>query len=81
MHFAEPLYFYLIALIPLLTGFVIWGENKRRTLAARFVDASLLPRLVHPGVWEKRRTRTRFLIGGLLCLIVALAQPRWGFQW
>ena len=81
MRFAEPLYFYLIALIPLLTGFVVWGENKRRALSARFVDASLLSRLVHPGVRGQRRTQTRLLIGGLLCLIIALAQPRWGFQW
>ena len=81
MRFAEPLYLYLIALIPLLTGFVVWGENKRRALSARFVDASLLSRLVHPGIQEQRRTQTRLLIGGLLCLIIALAQPRWGFQW
>ena len=49
MRFGEPLYFYLIGLIPLLIAFMIWGEKKRKMLSAQFVDASLLSRLVSPG--------------------------------
>jgi len=81
MRFAEPFYFYLIGLIPLLMVFIIWAENKRKALAHRFVDPSLLSRLVSPTVREQRRFKTKFMIWGFLFLIIALAQPRWGFQW
>jgi Ca-activated chloride channel family protein len=81
MRFGEPLYLYLIVLIPLLAGFMIWAEKKRKSLSAQFVDASLLSRLVNPGVVEQRRRKTRLLIWGLVFLMIALAQPRWGFQW
>lgn len=81
MRFGEPLYLYLIILIPLLIGFMVWAEKKRRALSTQFVDASLLSRLVSPKVVEQRRRKTRLLIWGLVFLMFALAQPRWGFQW
>ncbi len=81
MRFGEPLYLYLIVLLPLLIGFMIWAEKKRKALSAQFVDASLLSRLVSPGVVEQRRRKTKLLIWGLVFLMIALAQPRWGFQW
>ena len=81
MRFGEPLYLYLILLIPLLIGFLIWAEKKRKILSARFVDVSLLSRLVSPRAVEQRRTKNKLLVWGLVFLMVALAQPRWGFQW
>lgn len=81
MRFGEPLYFYLIALIPLLIGFMIWAEKKRKMLSAQFVDASLLSRLISPRTVGQRRTKTKLLIWGLVFLMIALTQPRWGFQW
>jgi len=81
MQFGEPLYLYLTLLIPLLVGFIFWAEKKRKTLATRFVDASLLSRLASPEAVKQRRTKTKLLIWGLVLLMVALAQPRWGFQW
>lgn len=81
MRFGEPLYFYLLLLIPLLIGFSIWAEKKRKVLSAKFVDASLLSRLVGPGVAKQRRTKTKLLMWSLVFLVIALAQPRWGFQW
>ncbi|MDH5459196.1 MAG: VWA domain-containing protein, partial [Nitrospinota bacterium] len=81
MRFGEPLYLYLLILIPLLIGFMIWAERKRKALSAQFAEASLLSRLVSPGVVEQRRRKFRFLIWGLAFLMIALAQPRWGFQW
>jgi Ca-activated chloride channel family protein len=81
MRFGEPLYLYLIVLIPLLIGFMIWAERKRKALSAQFAEASLLSRLVSTGAVEQRRRKSRLLIWGLVFLMVALAQPRWGFQW
>ena len=81
MRFGEPLYFYLILLIPFLIGFMVWTEKKRKALFAQFVDASLLSRLVAPGVAEQRRRKTKLLISSLVFMVIALAQPRWGFQW
>ena len=81
MRFGEPLYFYLILLIPLLLGFFVWAEKKRRALSIRFVDASLLSRLVSSEAVKQRRIKVKFLMWGLLFLLIALTQPRWGFQW
>ena len=81
MRFGEPIYLYLIVLIPLLIGFLIWAEKKRKALSTQFVDASLYSRLVSPRAVEQRRKKTRLLIWGLVFLMIALAQPRWGFQW
>jgi Ca-activated chloride channel family protein len=81
MRFGEPLYLYLILFMPVLIGFMIWAERKRKALSAQFVDASLLSRLVSPRAVGQRRTKAKLLIWGLVFLIVALAQPRWGFQW
>ena len=81
MRFGEPIYFYLILLIPLLIGFLIWTEKIRNVLSAKFVDASLLSRLVSPEVAKQRRTKTKLLMWSLVFLVIALAQPRWGFQW
>ena len=52
MRFGEPLYLYLIILIPLLIGFMIWAEKKRKALSARFVDSSLLSRWSVPESWN-----------------------------
>ena len=81
MRFGEPLYLYLTLLIPLLIGFFVWAEKKRKTLSAKFVDASLLSKLTSPEAVKQRRTKIKFLTWGLLFLMIALAQPRWGFQW
>jgi Ca-activated chloride channel family protein len=81
MRFGEPLYLYLILLIPLLIGFIVWAEKKRKILSSQFVDASLLSKLTNPQAVKQRRTKIKLLIWGILFLMIALAQPRWGFQW
>jgi Ca-activated chloride channel family protein len=60
---------------------MVWAEKKRKTLSSQFVDASLLSRLINPQAVKQRRTKIKFLIWGILFLMIALAQPRWGFQW
>ena len=81
MRFGEPLYLYLILLIPLLIGFIIWTEKKRKAQSSQFVNASLFFRLVSPQILKQRRTKAKLLVWGLTFLLLALAQPRWGFQW
>ena len=81
MRFGEPLYLYLILIIPLLISFLIWTERKRKVLTSRFVDTNVLSRLVSPEVRKQRRTKTKLLLWSLVFLVLALAQPRWGFQW
>jgi Ca-activated chloride channel family protein len=81
MRFGEPFYLYLILSIPLLIAFFFWAEKRRKALSAKFVDSSLLPKLISPDVTKQRHTKIKFLMWGFLFLIIALAQPRWGFQW
>ena len=69
MRFGEPLYLYLTLLIPLLIGFIVWAEKKRKTLSTQFVDASLLSRLTSPGAVKQRRTKLKFLVWGLLFFV------------
>ena len=81
MHFAQPAYFYLLLLITALVFFLAWGAKRKRALAEQFVTASLVPRLMWEQTWQGRRSRTKLILLGLLFMTLALAQPRWGFEW
>lgn len=41
----------------------------------------MLPRLVREQCWQGRKTRTMLTLLGLLFMVLAMAQPKWGFEW
>jgi Ca-activated chloride channel family protein len=73
VHFAHPLVLLLLVLVPLL----LWWWRRWRRSALRFPQATLLRRLpAGRSAWVRRLGLVCRALG-LICLIVALAGPRW----
>ena len=73
--FANPIYFYLLAFIPILIGWY-WRQNKKRSAAITYSNLS-----VFDGLQQTLKERMRhipFLLRllGLSLLIIALARPQ-----
>ncbi|MGP0564978.1 MULTISPECIES: vWA domain-containing protein [unclassified Nitrospina] len=81
MRFGLPEYLLLLMGLAFLIGFFIWSGNRKREQAARFASSSLLGRLVPPRVREKQRKKTTLMVLAIFFFILALAQPRWGYEW
>lgn len=81
MTFGAPTYFWLLALLPALVLFLVWAFRARRRALERFAAAPLadgLTRAVNP---VARRWRAVLLVAAMLFAVLALVQPRWGFEW
>jgi len=80
MDFAAPNYlFCLISLLPL--GLLFYGLNYRHKVMLRRLGASpLVARLSESVNWRGRRQYASLWFAAFVCLIIALARPRWGAQ-
>ena len=81
MTFGAPTYFWLLAFLPALVLFLVWASRARRRALERFAAAPLaeaLTRTVNP---TARRWRAVLLVAAMLFAVLALVQPRWGFEW
>ncbi len=81
MTFAQPVWFWALALLPVLVIVFVANESRRAKLVRKLVALRLEGRLAGSASAGKRRTRFSLLLLGLACVIVSLAQPRWGFTW
>src|SRR5271156_6592231 len=80
--FAAPRVLWLVAVfLPALVVFFWWSWRKREALAARFIQARLLPGLISGVSPARQKLRFGLLIAAVACVILALARPRWGFVW
>lgn len=81
MRFGQPEYLLFLIGVAGLIALLIWGGRRRRRDAGRFVDATLLSRLLPPRAWEQQRKKAAFIVLTMFFFILALAQPRWGYEW
>lgn len=81
MRFAQPEYLLLMIGLSLLIGFFMWAGRRKREQAGRFVSPALLHRLVPAFIWEKQRKKATLIVLAVFFFILALAQPRWGYEW
>jgi Ca-activated chloride channel homolog len=82
MTFANPHVLWLLLVFPpALVAFFWWSWRKRQTLMERFIEARLLPGLLSGISPARNKVRCGLLVLGVMCLIVALARPQWGFTW
>jgi Ca-activated chloride channel family protein len=82
MQFANPNLLALLLLIPpSLIAFYWWSFKKRQTLRAQFIQSRLLPGLVLGISTTRQKLQLGCLVGAVVCLILALARPQWGFAW
>ncbi len=81
MQFGEPKYFWLLVLLPVLVLFLVWSFRARRRALERFAAQPLAQRLAVAVRPVARRWKAVLLVAVVLLTALALAQPRWGFEW
>jgi len=79
MSWGSPQWFWALALLPALAALFVWADRRRAQLLQRLVAARLQPALVGSVSLVKRRVQFGLLLAGLAFLIVALAEPRFGY--
>jgi Ca-activated chloride channel homolog len=82
MIFAHPhLLWLLLVFPPGLIAFFWWSWRRREELMAQFIQARLLPGLISGVSSTRRKLRFGCLVMAVVCMILALARPQWGFTW
>jgi Ca-activated chloride channel family protein len=82
MIFAAPhILWLLLVLPPALLAFFWWAGRARRRLLTQFIQARLLPSLTVGISAKRQKIRIGCLVGAVICMILALARPQWGFDW
>lgn len=77
-RFAEPLYLYLLAIIPLLVVVYFYYRKAQKRRLNRFGDAVLMERLIPLASAKRVRNKFILLMCALACFIFALGQPQFG---
>ena len=81
MHFGNPTAFWLLALVPALIAFLVWAFRARRRALERFAAPPMADKLAGSVHRVARRWKAVLLVGAVLFAVLALTQPRWGFEW
>lgn len=81
MRFGDPLYFYLLWLLPVLILFFRWGLRKKRQLTEKFCNPPFSTRTLQEDIFLRKNFKAVFSILAVFFMILALAQPRWGYEW
>ncbi len=81
MKFAQPQWLHLLWLLLGFLWFFRWSFRKKQKILSTFSSPELVEQLIHPKVQRKQKNRERFLIISSTLMVLALAQPQWGFEW
>ena len=81
MIWHTPQFLWLLLCVPLVAGLLVWALRRRRCALEQFAQASLLAVLLPDTNQRTHYWRSGLLVGALTLLLIALAGPRWGFQW
>jgi len=81
MRFGNLNYLFLLWIIPLLIAFYLYAFRSRERRLAAFCGKHLLPSLLPDHHRGRRRIKALLILGGIVCGIVALTRPQWGFHW
>ena len=81
MRFGNLEYLNLIWLIVPLVAFFIWSYKKKKQLLEKFVGKILVSKLIDPLALKRAKIDNILTILAVFFIIVALAQPRWGYYW
>ena len=78
LKFANPEYFNLYWVLPVLIGFYIWANHHRKELLKRLGDENLISQLTNTISRTKRNWKTALLLIGYVVLVFALTAPQIG---
>ena len=80
-HFAQPVWFWMLATLPLLVALFFTAERRRRAALDRLLAARLQPRLAGSVSIPRRRMGFALCALGIALAFLAAARPQWGFAW
>lgn len=82
MQFTHPWIAWLaLPITAALAGFFWWAWRVRRRLMTQFVHARLLGNLTSSVSLQRQKVRIALVLGSSFLLLIALAGPRWGYDW
>ncbi len=81
MPWAHPERWPLLLLAPVLGAWWLWAFRQRRRALEKFAAPPLAEALADQVDWAARRMKAALIVGGVLCLLLALVGPQWGFRW
>lgn len=81
MVWRTPQFLWFLLSVPVVVALFVWALRLRRRALEQFAESHLLP-ILTPDVDHRRQYwRAGLLATALAFLIIAVAGPRWGFQW
>src|SRR5258706_12612162 len=82
MSFGNPQMLWLLLVFPpAMIAFFWWAWRQRQALMTQFIQARLLSGLTVGISTSRQKMRLAGVALSVVCLIVALARPQWGFHW
>lgn len=81
MKFGNLTYLFALWVIPCLAFFYIYAFLKKDRMIREFCGPVLAARLIDPASTRRQKLKALLVLAALLCLIIALIQPKWGFHW
>ena len=79
LTFGAPLWFWLLAAIPLASLLFLWSHRRGRELVSKIVAPRLREQLAGSVSPLRRTVRAALMLAALAFAALALAQPRYGF--
>ncbi len=77
----DPSLLWLAVLVPAIGVFLFVALRRRHRDLSRFAETTLLRTLIPEHDGRRMRVRAVLLVAAVALLVLALAGPRWGFQW
>ncbi|MDP7115185.1 MAG: VWA domain-containing protein [Myxococcota bacterium] len=77
----HPILLAGLVLLPVLAAFYIYAFRTKDRLMARFAQPSLFRRLMPDVSRPRQRLKAVFVVAAIGLVIVALARPRYGYEW
>jgi Ca-activated chloride channel family protein len=81
MSFGVPIWFWALAILPVLLFLYIRNERRSTVLLQQFISPRLWPQLAGNVDRFRRALRFTLILLALALAIVALARPRWGYTY
>jgi len=81
MNFRDPSQLWLLWLVPLLVIGLLAAFRARRRALERFASPALAETLTGSVNRSARRWKAVCLVGAVFFSVIALAGPRWGWEW
>ena len=81
INFAHWVLLAGLALLPVLAGFYVYAFRKKDQLMERFAPRALFSRLMPEVSRPRQRLKAIFVLLAIGLVVVALARPRYGYEW